>query len=299
MELRQIQYFIQLYKDLNITKASKNLYISQQGLSKSVSRLEEELGFSLFDRRTSGVVPTKEADALFSHFNKISNSYHELLLAIDNIRQNRVLKIAAYHGFALSCSKDLLSGYRTFYPQSKIRYQEKNNSDIPSQLFYQQADIAFMRAPIPAALSSLHLFHKEPVHLVMDRRNPLASRPAIHLHDLHNQELLLLDNMEDFNTTILKQTSKKGIACQVHDTADMNEFLHILHGSPLIGFVSRRMYQYHDFQEIAFVPFASSEYEQYPELMMETHLVIPADITPDEAAQQFIDYIIQRTLLNH
>ena len=33
--------------------------------------------------------------------------------------------------------------------------------------------------------------------------------------------------------------------------------------------------------------------------MMETHLVIPADITPDEAAQQFIDYIIQRTLLNH
>ena len=48
MELRQIQYFIQLYKDLNITRASRNLYISQQGLSKSINRLEEELGFSLF-----------------------------------------------------------------------------------------------------------------------------------------------------------------------------------------------------------------------------------------------------------
>ena len=98
MELRQIQYFIQLYQDRNITRASKNLYISQQGLSKSVSRLEEELGFSLFDRHTSGVVPTREADALFVHFNKIANSYQELQLAIDALRQNRVLKIAAYHG---------------------------------------------------------------------------------------------------------------------------------------------------------------------------------------------------------
>ena len=124
MELRQIQYFIQLYQDLNITRASKHLYISQQGLSKSVSRLEEELGFPLFERRTSGVIPTREADILFRHCSKIANAYHELQLAIDNLRQNRVLKIAAYHGFALSNSKDLLSGYRSLYPQSEIRYQE-------------------------------------------------------------------------------------------------------------------------------------------------------------------------------
>lgn len=299
MELRQIQYFIQLYKDLNITKASKNLYISQQGLSKSVSRLEEELGFSLFDRRTSGVVPTKEADTLFQHFNKIANSYHELLLAIDNIRQNRVLKIAAYHGFALSCSKDLLSGYRTFYPQSEIRYQEKNNHDIPEQLLYQQADLAFMQAPIPETLSSLHLLHKEPVHLVMDRRHPLAAKKAISLRELHNQNLLLLDSMEDFNNTILKQAAKKEISCQIQDTVGINEFLHLLHGSSLIGFSSRRLYQYHSFQEIVFLPFTSGEYEKNPTLMMETHLVIPADTVPDKTAQQFIDYIMQKTLLNH
>lgn len=294
MELRQIQYFIQLYKDLNITKASKNLYISQQGLSKSVSRLEEELGFTLFDRRTSGVVPTKEADTLFLHFNKIANSYHELLLAIDNIRQNRVLKISAYHGFALSCSKDLLSGYRSFYPQSEIRYQEKNNHDIPEQLLYHQADLAFMQAPIPETLSSLYLLHKEPVHLVIDRHHPLASKKQISLRELHNQRLLLLDNMEDFNSIILKQTAKKGISCQIHDTVGMNEFLHLLHGSSLIGFSSRRLYQYHNFQEVLFLPFASSEYEKNPNLVIENHLVIPAGTVPDKTAQQFIDYIIQK-----
>lgn len=54
MELRQIQYFLQLYWDCNMTKSSKALFISQQGLSKSISKLEEELGFLLFQRSSIG-----------------------------------------------------------------------------------------------------------------------------------------------------------------------------------------------------------------------------------------------------
>ncbi|MCI5502505.1 MAG: LysR family transcriptional regulator, partial [Eubacterium sp.] len=117
MELRQIQYFIQLYKDLNITRASRNLYISQQGLSKSINRLEEELGFSLFHRYPSGVTPTDEANALYGHFIKIADSYYELTMAVENIRHNRILKIAAFHGFALSCNKNSFTEYRQLHPE--------------------------------------------------------------------------------------------------------------------------------------------------------------------------------------
>ena len=45
MELRQIEFFLQLYKDRNVTVASQNLYISQQGMSKSIANLEKEIGF--------------------------------------------------------------------------------------------------------------------------------------------------------------------------------------------------------------------------------------------------------------
>ncbi len=295
MELRQIQYFIQLYQDLNITRASKHLYISQQGLSKSVSRLEEELGFPLFERRTSGVIPTREADILFRHCSKIANAYHELQLAIDNLRQNRVLKIAAYHGFALSNSKDLLSGYRSLYPQSEIRYQEKWNHDLPEHLLCQQADLAFMRGPLPRTLTSVHLLYREPAYLIMDSRHPLASRRSVLLRELHNQNLLFLDDMNEVNETIRKQTSRQGAVCRSQSIAGINEFLHTLYGSQLIGIGSRRMYQYHQFPEIHFVPFAPGEYEKYPELMLETHLAIPSGMTPDAVTQQFIDYIVQKT----
>ena len=48
MDLRQIEFFLKLYEEKNFTKASQKLYISQQGLSKSIYKLEKELGFLLF-----------------------------------------------------------------------------------------------------------------------------------------------------------------------------------------------------------------------------------------------------------
>lgn len=98
MELRQIQYFIQLYKDKNITKASQTLFISQQGLSKSISKLEEELGFLLFERSALGVTPTESADRLYSYCSQILHSYYDMEKEIDNIRKERVLRIVAPHG---------------------------------------------------------------------------------------------------------------------------------------------------------------------------------------------------------
>lgn len=68
MELRQIEFFLQLYKDRNVTVASQNLYISQQGMSKSIANLEKEIGFPLFKRSVSGVEPTVEARELHIYF---------------------------------------------------------------------------------------------------------------------------------------------------------------------------------------------------------------------------------------
>ena len=169
------------------------------------------------------------------------------------------------------------------------------NHDLPEHLLCQQADLAFMRGPLPRTLTSVHLLYREPAYLIMDSRHPLASRRSVLLRELHNQNLLFLDDMNEVNETIRKQTSRQGAVCRSQSIAGINEFLHTLYGSQLIGIGSRRMYQYHQFPEIHFVPFAPGEYEKYPELMLETHLAIPSGMTPDAVTRQFIDYIVQKT----
>lgn len=55
MDIRVLKYFVQVAKDRNFTRASEHLYISQPALSKTLKKLEHELGINLFDIRTTGV----------------------------------------------------------------------------------------------------------------------------------------------------------------------------------------------------------------------------------------------------
>ena len=48
MELRQLEYFVAIVEHGSFTGAAKALYVSQSALSKSVKKLEEELGTTLF-----------------------------------------------------------------------------------------------------------------------------------------------------------------------------------------------------------------------------------------------------------
>ena len=62
--LSQYKIFYEVAKAGNISKAAKELYISQPAISKAISKLEDSLGLSLyFTRRVSrGVQLTSEGD---------------------------------------------------------------------------------------------------------------------------------------------------------------------------------------------------------------------------------------------
>ncbi len=51
----------------NISKAAKELYISQPAISKSIQKLEENVGVKLFDRSSRGVSLTPEGQLLYTH----------------------------------------------------------------------------------------------------------------------------------------------------------------------------------------------------------------------------------------
>ena len=51
----------------NISKAAKELYISQPAISKSIQKLEESLNCKLFSRSSRGVILTSEGALLYSH----------------------------------------------------------------------------------------------------------------------------------------------------------------------------------------------------------------------------------------
>lgn len=65
MNLTRIQYFIEVAKLENFSKAAQALYVSQPNLSKQVGLMEQELGFDLFRRVGKNVQLTRAGQYLY------------------------------------------------------------------------------------------------------------------------------------------------------------------------------------------------------------------------------------------
>lgn len=69
----------------NISKAAKELYISQPAISKSIQKLEESVGVRLFDRSSRGVTLTSEGELLYSH---VKSAFETLTLGEEKLRRS-------------------------------------------------------------------------------------------------------------------------------------------------------------------------------------------------------------------
>lgn len=86
INLELYKIFLSVANNKNITRASKELRISQPAISKAIKNLEESLGGQLFIRTQKGVVLTKEGEELYKYvskgleyINNAENKFNELI----------------------------------------------------------------------------------------------------------------------------------------------------------------------------------------------------------------------------
>ena len=67
------KYAVEVEKTRSITKAAEQLFMAQPNLSKAIRELEESMGFSIFERTSKGVFPTKRGVRFLEYAKNILN----------------------------------------------------------------------------------------------------------------------------------------------------------------------------------------------------------------------------------
>jgi DNA-binding transcriptional LysR family regulator len=85
MDYRQLQLFLAAAERLNLSHATEAMSIIQPGLSKSMHRLQRELGTKLYHRRGRGIELTEPGRALAHHVKQIEAQLAEALSEVKGI----------------------------------------------------------------------------------------------------------------------------------------------------------------------------------------------------------------------
>ena len=88
--LSSYRIFYTVANTKNISKAAKELYISQPAISKSIQKLEESLGTKLFERSSRGVALTDSGELLYTH---VKSAFETLSIGEDRLRRSIELGI--------------------------------------------------------------------------------------------------------------------------------------------------------------------------------------------------------------
>ena len=194
MTTKQIDYCIELAHTRNFSRAAEKLFVSQPTLTYQIRLLEEEVGFTIFERSGKGASPTP-AGAQFVSF--LAGMREDLKRAIEQ-GQNYS---ATYRD---SISVSLMVRQAVYFLPEAIRLFSETNSDVQIKPVFQyengvesflrnEVDILFalkeQTKHIPGI--DVHELFESRVYLIADRADPLAGKNIIREEDLYGRTLMV------------------------------------------------------------------------------------------------------------
>lgn len=132
MEVHHLRVFVSVFKNRSFTAASRELHLSQPTVSEHVRVLEEELGTRLFDRAGRRVIPTREAEHIYSLAAEILQKMNDLGQALGRFKGEikGMLKIGASTIPGTYLIPPLAAGFKARYPETSFEVVVEDSRTI-------------------------------------------------------------------------------------------------------------------------------------------------------------------------
>ena len=185
----QVLHFLTTVKYMNMNKAARELFISQPGLSLSISRLESELGVTLFYRDNNKLILSEEGKHLQPYFEQLRNDTDALLNATATLSKEQLKDVnVSYSGSAYFFSSFLVA--KPFdQPGTVIKLCYINPDLAVDMLLSGQLDFAISSIPIKHPRITTENVIENPIGFVVLRSHPLAAQESVSVNDMLREKI--------------------------------------------------------------------------------------------------------------
>lgn len=207
MELTQLIQFKEAAECENFTVAANNLFITQQGLSKSIKKLENELHCQLFDRIGAYVRLNEQGKNVLAHVYLILDEVSKIKNEIDfYTNQSHHLRIGTS---SLASIRFLFTSFCETNSHILLSVSAVNEKDLKQELLNNNIDIAISHSSIIDESIECIPFLQERLMVIVPITNSLFKRDSIRLRDLEGQFVLRINSMALYLNKVLDELCKK------------------------------------------------------------------------------------------
>ncbi|MEG2017124.1 MAG: LysR family transcriptional regulator [Clostridium sp.] len=197
MNTEALEYFIKVYEKKSVTAAAKDLFITPQGLSKTIKQLEMDLETELFYRGSRGVEATEFGELLYARAKHICYLIEDIKNEISVMSgSKRVLNVVVTYASTPALPANLLFNFPKEYTNIQMKLREVPDEYPIGKLFEEDdVDIGLIMVNEKADNCDYERIITGEVVLVVSKEHPLSAREEVSIEELEN-EIFIIKSVE-------------------------------------------------------------------------------------------------------
>ncbi|GAB3042193.1 LysR family transcriptional regulator [Virgibacillus ainsalahensis] len=195
MQFEQLKYIVSVAHHKNISKAAKELSISQSALSQSILKLESELKIEIFQRNRNGVTITKTGEFVINTATEILEKADKIF-SFSNSKsvQKKALNIGIISGLHLPFIPNLFSKLKREFPYLDVELFEFSSLKIIKALMDTNIDLGILAIyeETEQYQKKINFIEIQKINMFvfLSKKSPLSSKRALTPTDLKHETFI-------------------------------------------------------------------------------------------------------------
>ncbi|WP_058306129.1 LysR family transcriptional regulator [Gracilibacillus massiliensis] len=192
MNTEALEYFIKVYEKKSVTAAAKDLYITPQGVSKTIKQLELELETELFYRGPRGVEATEAGELLHARAKHLRYLIEDIKQEISIISGSKgILNVLVTYSTTAVLPVDYLFQFSEIYPDIQLKLREYPDEYPLANLFDDEVDVGLVMDPEGIDNCEYEVIAEGEVVLIVSNSHPLAAREEVSVEELTDDPIVV------------------------------------------------------------------------------------------------------------
>ncbi len=212
MTFRQMELFIAVCENKSISKASEKLFISQQGISKMIRELEDELSCKLLNRTKNGISPTENGSYFLGECKAILERKDSLLLNIADKREipHETIYLGMAYGMIAALPHKLIADFEQNHEFVDIAYNDHTDLQLEAQLQNGDYDFCITAGVLDSDSFVSELLFSENIYLCIPKTHELFYKKDIEMVDLEKQHFAMFSTQFHIRHNFVASCKKAG-----------------------------------------------------------------------------------------